>query len=380
MKWIVGCGVLAALGGLGCRTGALPQDEAPLPDALTCAQTSWSVVRSLGTGSEVPSNLLLRDGTFYVSLASQGIVALPADGSDPVVLTSQFGSKLWLEGDAIYFEQGADRLLRVPLTGGTREVVVYGLTTGVDPDYAVTGNTALDTSYFYWDLSSRAGPETYSVWRAPRAGGVAEKLADLPPRDPAYAMPTLTLSPDTLIVSLQSQNVAYVVPLAGGSAQTVLPPAPASGTYNNVIGSSADAVMWMNERWNTGELYPTTHLSVSDLRDPGATAAHPFWTTKPPYMYPWAIASGPDGAGGWLIAGAETHADRKMHTSVWAVDADGANATRLGCNPDAGTGAIYSTVSTPEAVYAVVSADDPVRGYQWLLVRIDRVPAPPDGA
>jgi hypothetical protein len=38
-------------------------------------------------------------------------------------------------------------------------------------------------------------------------------------------------------------------------------------------------------------------------------------------------------------------------------------------------------VTTPDAVYAVVSYDDYVKpGNTWMLVRIDRVPAAPFGA
>jgi len=381
MRRIAACCLVVAMGGLGCGTGTLPSDEVKLPDALTCGQTSWSVVQQLGVGSSVPSNLLLRDGTFYLSVASMGIVALPMTGGEPVVLTTDVAGRLWLEGDSLYYGQSDDKLRRLPLAGGTPTLVVDGMTSFVAPDYGVPGDTALDASYYYWDLSPQVGPATYAVWRAPRAGGAAEKLADLPPRQPAYSWPELTLTSDTLILALDSQNVAYAVPLAGGSMRMLpTPPAPASGTSNMLGGSSTAGVLWVNERWGNGEPYPTTFMSLSDVGAPSATTARPFWTEKPPFMRPFPMTSWPDGAGGWLVTGTEWHADGR-HTSVWAVNAAGARGTRLGCNPSAGDGSVWSTVTTPDAVYAVVSYDDFANGgNQWMLIRIARVPAAPFGA
>jgi hypothetical protein len=384
MKGTAGCLVLAVvgLGGIGCGNGALPAGEVTLPDALTCAQTPWTVVSLIAKGNSVPSDLVLRDGTFYLSVESMGIIALPAAGGDPVVLTTELASRLWVEGDWIYFGQVDDKLRRLPLEGGTPTVVLDGMTSYVAPGYGFPGETALDTSHYYWDLSPQLGPETYALWRAPRAGGGAEKLVELPPKAPAYSWPQLTLTPDTAILALNTQNVAYVVPLAGGSMR-MLPPPPVAphGTSNMLVGSSPTGVLWKNERWTTGEPYPTTHMSFSDVADSSATTARPFWSSKPPFMRPGSRSAWSDGAGGWIVAGSETFADRSAHTALWAVDGAGTTGTRLGCNPDAGFVSVWSTVSTPEAVYAVVNQEDPTTlSYQWLLVRIDRLPPAPTGA
>lgn len=91
--------------------------------------------------------------------------------------------------------------------------------------------------------------------------------------------------------------------------------------------------------------------------------------------------SWPDATGGWLIAGEETFADGTRHNSVWAVDAAGTTGTRLGCNPKAERGSVFSTVSTADAVYAIVNHyERESDGFQGLVVRIDRTPPAPSGS
>ena len=265
----------------------------------------------------------------------------------------------------------------MPLTGGTPAVVTDGTTTFVGPSYSFAADAALDASYLYWDLSPQVGPATWSVWRAARAGGAAEKMADLPARDPSYSWVTLTATPDALIVSANTQNVAYAVPLAGGGMRKLAPPPPpAPRTDNAVTGSSAAGVLWTNEFWDAGALYPTTFMSISGAGDTGAATARPFWQAKPPFMRPLPLQSWADGAGGWIITGTETLADRSTHTSLWQVDADGVAGRRLACDPNPGFGSVWSTVTTVDAFYAIVSTVPS----EWLLVRIDRLPAAPVGA
>jgi hypothetical protein len=381
MRLSVGCVVLAAVGGAGCGAGTSPSDEVPRPDALICAQTSWSVVHSFGEHLEVPSNVALHDGVAFMYVGSLGIVALPTTGGDPVVLTTEVATKLWIEGESIYFGRDDDKLRQLPLAGGTPTVVADGMTSFVAPAFGIPADIALDASYFYWDLSPQAGPNTWTVWRAPRAGGSTERLADLPLRDPSYSWPTLTLTPDTLIVSVNTQDVAYAVPLAGGSMRALpSPPTAADRTANTLTGTSAAGVLWTNEDWPTGAAFPTTHMSISDLNDPRAATARPFWSEKPPSMRPWPMASWADGAGGWYITGSENLADGSVHTTVWQVSAEGTSGTRVACNPKTGNGVVWSTVTTPEALYAVVSASSSTSGLdEWLLVRIDRTPVAPAG-
>jgi hypothetical protein len=117
MKLSVGCAVLAAVGAAGCGTGTSSSEEAR-PDALTCAQTSWSVVHSFGEHLDVPSNVVLHDGVAFLGVGGVGIVALPTTGGDPVVLTTETATKVWLEGDSIYFGRDDDKLRRLPVAGG----------------------------------------------------------------------------------------------------------------------------------------------------------------------------------------------------------------------------------------------------------------------
>ena len=138
------CVALAVVGGIGCGTGALPEEEVPLPDALTCASTSWSVVHTFAETSLVPSNLALRDDVFYISIGDWGIVALPKAGGDEVLLTTETARNLSIEGDSIYFGKNNDKLWRLPLAGGTPAVVVDGMTAYVEPDYGVPADIALD--------------------------------------------------------------------------------------------------------------------------------------------------------------------------------------------------------------------------------------------
>ncbi|MDB4981619.1 MAG: hypothetical protein JWM82_2371 [Myxococcales bacterium] len=375
------CLGMAAVGGSACGTGTSPSAEVTPPDALTCAQTSWTVVHSFGEHLEVPSNLALHNGVAFISVGTLGILALPTAGGDPVVLTTETATKLWIEGESIYFGKEDDKLRKVPLVGGTSTVVVDGMTSFVAPAYGAPADVALDASYFYWDLSSQEGPNTWTVWRAPRAGGSAEKLADLPVRHPAYSWPTLTLTPDKLIVSVNTQDVAYAVPLAGGSMRDLpSPPVAANLTANVLVGTSEAGVLWTNEAWPSGARFPTTHMSISDANDPSAAAARPFWPEKPPFMRPWPMASWADGAGGWFITGQENLADGSVHTTVWDVNSAGTTGTRVACDPTDGNGSVWSTVATPEAVYAVVSAGSSTSSLdEWLLVRMDRTPVAPAG-
>jgi hypothetical protein len=301
-------------------------------------------------------------------------------GGDPTVLTDAVASRLWLDGDWLYFGTGGDMLLKVPLAGGTPTVVVDGMTSFVAPEFGAPTDTELDASFYYWDLSPQLSPSDYSVWRAPRAGGAAEKLAEFPPRDTSSSSSQLTLRADSLIVALDGENVAYAIPLAGGSTRAL--PAPrvlGSGTQTALVGSSTAGVLWTNERFDADAPYPTTNLSVSDVAGSSATTARPFWPSKPPSLRPAPFGSWPDGEGGWLITGSETFAGGRWHNSVWAVDAAGATGTRVGCDPAPEEGQVWSIVSTGDAVYAVVNHHQP-GGTYWLLVRIDRAPAAPFGS
>ena len=206
-------------------------------------------------------------------------------------------------------------------------------------------------------------------------------LADLPVRDPSYSWPTLTLTPDTLIVSVNTQDVAYAVPLAGGGVRALPnPPAAASTSATLLAGTSAAAVLWTNEDWPRGARFPTSYMSISDVSGASTATARPFWSEKPPSRRPAWSASWPDGAGGWLVTGEEVLADESVHTTVWDVGADGTTGTRIACNPNAGDGSVTSTAATPDALFAVVSASSSTSSmYEWLLVRMDRAPVPPPG-
>jgi len=67
MRELVGCVLLATMSGWACDKRPLPTLPINLPDAQTCASTSWTVVYSFGSQPSSPAGLRFRDGTLYVA-------------------------------------------------------------------------------------------------------------------------------------------------------------------------------------------------------------------------------------------------------------------------------------------------------------------------
>jgi len=97
---------------------------------------------------------------------------------------------------------------------------------------------------------------------------------------------------------------------------------------------------------------------------PGATDLEPFWTNKPPSAF--AVAGWDDGNQGALLSVWDWGNDDALHTTVWAVDADG-HGQRLACDPLVMSDARVAAVS-PDAIFLVVTADSSY----WQLVRVPK--------
>jgi hypothetical protein len=216
----------------------------------------------------------------------------------------------------------------------------------------------------------------------PRAGGAAEKLADLPPRDPTYSWLVLTPAGDQVILALDSQDIAYAVPAAGGSARTLARPAAPAEAWVSLLGANATGALWGAETdVDSPPLRTMTTFSVSDVTSAAGATARPFWPDSPGGLRPTPIGTFADGDG-WLVTGTETLADGSQHISLWSVAADG-EGTRVSCSPatDDGSGFVGAAAITPTAVWVVVGSTagpSSASSFEYTLVRVDRV-VPPHG-
>jgi hypothetical protein len=369
--------VLATIGGLGCNSGALPSDDVViLPDALTCASSSWNVVHDFGELGFYPGGLNVRDGMVYVSIDGLGIISMPAAGGEPTVLTPDLAHNIWLRGDDLFYTTESEALMRLPVAGGTPTLVFDPKGPSMTPSQWVTG-VALDADYFHWTTVPQDGVGNWQLWRTARATGASEQVATLPANDPGYPARFLAASAETVFVTPGAQNVTYAMPLGGGALRTLRPPPMPAGASANPLGANDSGLLWSVQSTADPPLATKTVIGLSDLADPLGAAARPFWTSKPVGMQPVPGVTFADGDRGWIVTGMETLADGSLHVSVWSVDTAG-KGMRLGCGPalparnpfGEGVGAAV----TPDAIYVMVLSfqDLPAQHSDEALVRFDR--------
>jgi len=331
-----------------------------------CQAAAGSTLQELGVQQGSPFNLVTANGNLYYALgngnsSTEAIMALPLSGGSPVTLAMAEGYQLWLDGQAVNTAAVNDRLWRVPFGGGDATLIADGNTTG-PPNYNVATAQAFDGTNFYWDLRPQNGMPFWNVWQISIAGGVAQKLADLPiPPGPNVNWTMLETSAYGVLIAYENfpQVGAYLVPPGGGTPQ-VLPSPPLVGSHadNGLLGTSPTEVLW-----KTAGVDPVTGGNLITLRlthvaGPGGPTVREFWPDHPANFTPYGVSSrsGADD-GSWLISGFEPFDDGATHGSLWLVDADG-NGSRIGCDPNVGyvPGILTAALATPTAIYAVVGS------------------------
>ena len=172
-----------------------------LPDALTCASTSWNVVRDFGGLASVPQSLNARDGKLYLSVDGLGIISMPAAGGEPTVLTPDLAHAVWVSGANLYYTNLGGVLMQMPIEGGTPAVVLDARAPWMNPSQSASG-VAVNASYFYWTLEPQAALETDSCsvprsptspasrWRHSRGEATISITAMRPPSGPRAPTPS----------------------------------------------------------------------------------------------------------------------------------------------------------------------------------------------
>jgi len=217
----------------------------------------------------------------------------------------------------------------------------------------------------------------WSVWQISVAGGVAQKVADLPiPTGPNVNWTMLRTSRYGVLIAYENfpQVGAYLVPPGGGTPQ-VLPSPPLAGNHadNALLGTSPTEVLW-----ETAGVDPVTGsnritLRLTDVAGPGGPTVREYWPDHPANFTPYGVYSWSGGDdGSWLISGFEPFDDGATHGSLWLVDAGG-NGRRVGCEPNIvdSPGIVTAALATPTAIYAVVgSSAGSLFGYR--IVQLSR--------
>ena len=354
-----------ALTNAGCgRIDGL--DEPVPPDADACGG-AWQLVQTLGVMSSAPEGLLWDANELYYALGDPSRIEAmnAATGAVRIVAATQ-AMKLWIEGDNLLYTCSDDRLLSVAKAGGLPSVVVDGLTTDRAPSYAIADDHALDATFFYWLFMPQLAGAPFSIWRVARAGSAAEKLVDLPFPNPSWSWQTLYLMDDQLVVALDAQAVAYVVPKTGGNVRVLSGPPAASGpSSNGHLGATRTAVVWKRDSVVRGMSEPVD-LFTSDPRVDSASP-HPFWTDKPAALRP-ASAWGDE----CIVTALERFTDGQYHQSVWRVDPSGTTGRRIACDVTPDTSMTFGFAPAPDALYAVVGWGDPSSYFRYGIVRIAR--------
>jgi hypothetical protein len=298
------------------------------------------------------------DGVLYQA-SLRGIVAKPDDNPEATVLVRDApATAVWVEGDTLVFTDQA-KLMSVPRNGGATTVLLDSL---ADTHPETVGRTyvapffALDGTAFCWTTVSYTPSEGAHVWRMLRATGKREELAGVP----LSAVLRLSLGANGLVLAGQSSLAgagfysAFVVPLDQTEARTIpLVPAP-----DGIIGAEEAAII--------GTVYDAGPPDFHEVRVfPTDGSASRVLASNLPGEF-LAIATFVDGPGSRWLVGVEAFDDRKSHTSVFKLGADG-KATRVACDPSDHWPLFRSKALAPDAVYLAFADSDPSG---WKLIRL----------
>ena len=185
---IVGPDAIQALAGLGRCAGAALHQASPV---------STAAIEDLAVDAKnVYVTELEASGDF--SSFTSWVVAVPQDGSSPVVLATAADTffDLTVAGAYVYYTNGV-ALFRVPTTGGATETVYGKGTDGiVDP---VIGALSANGSAVYWTVSDPDAPV-----------GQSTKLMTLGKADAKRTQLSAFAGPTTPLVAADSDNLFWI--------------------------------------------------------------------------------------------------------------------------------------------------------------------------
>jgi hypothetical protein len=367
--------LVAALCAPGCG-----DDHADLTgfDVNLCAG-NWRVVHSPRQDAVTlpPRDLAWHGGLLYslepLSAGPPFFSVSPADGNRSTLPVPERDIwSYWLEDDRLIYvvgqrtmtgstPQASLSLFAWPLAGGAAEKL-FDASVWASQFIPRLGGMALDREAFHWTemAATPAGGREWTLWRNPRTGGDAVRLAVVGrPKDDLTGFDGL-LPLDDRIIAYSSRLVdgmAWAIPRAGGEARP-LPSWPGA----NIVGAGSDgALLWQRSLDTFNGQRGSDHYEVGLLR-PDAAAVEPHWTGKPPAAYVRAAWS--DGRGGWFVSTGEWGGDQARHTTIWAVDAAG-EGRRLACDPEIDR-QITTGAATPDAFYGIAVYSN----LYWQLVEI----------
>jgi hypothetical protein len=287
------------------------------------------------------------------------IQALSTSDGVARTLVVDSANHLWPEDGSVFYTRSGrqNQLFRVPLTGGTPELVLDGGSAAGGISAA-----ALDAEYFYWTTRYEPGHFDLSIWRMARAGGTPGRVADLP-AFPGKAR--LALASDAIIVAGINGDTR-LVPLDGSEVRS-LSDVPDSTAIP--LGVDATGSYWVRLRREPNPGEPSARVPSEIIHVPadGGAASPFFWSGQPPLFQPAALSADPDG--GWLVTGFEDFDDGQLHHVVWFVDADG-TGRRAACDPSTElTGGSARPAFSADAAHLIAIYAE-LR--TWAVVRIPR--------
>jgi len=116
-------------------------------------------------------------------------------------VASVFAWDLWVEGDHLLYADGDLRFFRLPLDGGSPELLLDGGAGRTDPGVAFLYDVTA-TDFAWVESVNLDGPTT--VWRASRPGGTPLQIGSVSARtttSPERGFSKMALSGDSVILS-----------------------------------------------------------------------------------------------------------------------------------------------------------------------------------
>jgi hypothetical protein len=319
-------------------------DSATPPPELASCTSGWQVVRPFEPAVWGPTALAWSAGALYFATPPgerNEIRSFPASGGETRTVTSKWGDHLWVEGDRLLVAS-FDELFSVPVTGGEATPVLQGGTQQLPNELRIVTDSALDGTHFYW-LVLGAGTE---VWRMPRAGGRAQRLAILPPIGQEREF---RVTASGILVTGWRSDTVHLLSKETGEVRSL---APLDGLGGDVHGADDQRVLV--RRW-TGATATSATSALYQLPLSGSNPER-FWPSMSPTLD--MVGGWSDGRGGWLISALEEFTDGHRHASIWAVDGTG-SGRRIACSAEALTAGqleiITAVMPTPEGIYAAVA-------------------------
>jgi hypothetical protein len=309
------------------------------------------------TDGFAPRSMVWKSGVLYYAtiVSGGGIFAVDDRGGMPRLLTADQTERLWLDGDRLLYPMWGDQFFAVPLAGGPSSRVANGQTVQPNVEYSGFFQT-IDADAFYWALT-QFGNSTGTLWRMPRAGGSAQKLADFAASLGGDWVKDIQAIGDVIVVGYGANGLAVAVPKGGGPPQ----PLPAADTGVGFLGFD-----------DLGALYRQVGGPDGPFRvvrtEANGSAPGVFWPAMPPSFDPERVIAAQDG---WLLWGIERFSDRTVRESIWLVDAPKTTGRRIGCMTDGSLVGVQAAAASPSAVFLSVSHFDEFPARK-VIVRIAR--------